>query len=65
MYNKETNKTFQQKQQKIIQRLEMVGIQLSTDKKIPRHGVYSGIVGDHRKILKVNIPNWYDFYRVK
>jgi hypothetical protein len=56
--NKAKNKAFQQEQENIIKRLEQAGIKVSVGKKRPRNGLYSGIIGNKRKVLNVNIPDW-------
>ncbi|ASN04359.1 hypothetical protein CFK40_04720 [Virgibacillus necropolis] len=63
MCNNKTCEVFQQEQQRIIKRLEKVGIKASIGKRVPRGGFYSGIVGKQRKVLNVNIPCCYGNYK--
>ncbi|MFZ3578037.1 hypothetical protein [Virgibacillus sp. DJP39] len=63
--NEKQNETFQQEQQKIIKRLEEAGIRASVGKKVPQGGSYSGIIGDNRKVLNVNLPGVHDYYKTK
>ncbi|PGT89025.1 MULTISPECIES: hypothetical protein [Bacillaceae] len=64
MYNNEKqDETFRQEQQKIIKRLEDAGIRVSIGKRVPKNGNYSGVVGDKRKVLNVNLPSIYEYYK--
>ncbi|MFZ3577620.1 hypothetical protein [Virgibacillus sp. DJP39] len=63
--NEKQNETFQQEQQKIIERLEEAGIRASIGKRVPQGGSYSGVIGDSRKVLKVNLLGVYDYYKTK
>lgn len=66
MYNnKNQNETFQQEQQKIIKRLDEVGIKVSIGKRVPQDGSYSGLVGGKWTALNVNLPGVYDYYKTK
>lgn len=54
MYRNEwTNKDFQQEQMHIMKRLEKAGIKVFIGKRRPQDGMYSGIVGEKRKIIHV------------
>lgn len=66
MYNnKKTYEVFQEEQQRIMKRLKNAGIKVSIGKKVPQNGIFSGIVGNKRKVLNVNIPGCYGYYKNK
>jgi len=62
---KKQNETFQKEQQEIVKRLEKAGIRVSIGEKVYQGGSFSGIIGDYRKALNVNLPGVYDYYKTK
>ncbi|MBM7602783.1 hypothetical protein JOC75_000753 [Metabacillus crassostreae] len=64
MYDKmNRSELFQSEQQKIIKRLDEVGIKVSMGKRIPRGGSYSGLIGDKVKAIHINSSGVYNYYK--
>jgi hypothetical protein len=60
MLNK-NQEEIEQKRNEIMERLNQVGIRVTKGKKIPVKGRYSGIVGHRGKVLKLNIPDVFNY----